>query len=147
MWKSFIIFIFPHVLLPVLNYNFGKLYMQNYITYKLLKLTTMKFKSNDSAQLEILDGFINYLILAALAMVLILAFGPLLDVVSDLFNGKYDSDFASNPFYTAGLVSNITSAISGWYILVSLLATMALAFIIIVTIRKQGQSRERYDDF
>lgn len=107
----------------------------------------MKFTSNDSAQLEIVDGFLNYLVLAALAMVLILAFGPLLDVVSDLFSGKYDSDFTSNPFYTAGLVSNITSAISGWYLLVGLLATMALAFIIIVTIRKQGQSKEKYNDY
>lgn len=107
----------------------------------------MKIITDNSAQIEVIDGFINYLIMAALAMVLILALGPVLDFIKDLYAGEYDSGFTSNPFYTSAIVSNVSTAISGWYLAVGLLATSALAFIIIVTIRKQGQSRERFDEF
>lgn len=107
----------------------------------------MKLITDTKAQLDIFSGFLNYVVLTAIGLVMILAFSPMLDMLTDLFSGVYDPTFTENAFYTAGINNNLLSAISGWYLLITLMTVSALAFIVIVTIRKQGQSQERSRDF
>lgn len=107
----------------------------------------MKLITDTKAQLDILSGFINYIILAALSLVLIIAFAPMLSMLTDLFSGVYNPEFTGYTFYSGTILSNITSSVSGWYLLITLVSVSALAYIIIVTIKKQGQSEERFNDF